>query len=149
MVTSKRCLRCEGIKSLLCFGKDQSKPDGYMIYCRDCQRKINKRNRSAPGFNEKRRPTRKQYKDRDRNWRLKTMYGITLEDFNLMFNLQNKVCKLCGSDKSDKNNFVVDHCHKTGKIRGILCSYCNRALGMFKDDPEILTKAIRYINGNF
>lgn len=146
-VNSKRCQRCSGLKSVLDFHKDSSKTDGLLIYCRDCQRKINKINRSRPESKEIRKITRVKHKEKERDWALRRRYGITLEQFRYIFDYQGKRCALCRSDKSDKNNFVVDHCHKTGKIRGILCSYCNRALGMFKDSPEVLEKAISYLKG--
>lgn len=145
MVNSKTCLRCDGIYSIADFGKDNSKPDNRMIYCRNCTRKINKANKSRPAFKESRKLKRRKYSDKERNWLLKYRYGITLEEFNNMFELQGRTCALCDSSKSDSKNFVVDHDHKSGKVRGILCSYCNRALGMFKDDVDILNKAIVYL----
>lgn len=148
-VNSKTCYRCHGIYSLGDFSVDESKMDGRSIYCSSCRRKILKKRRSMPQFNAKRRSKRHRYAESNRNWRLKTKYGITLEQFEQLFAIQNRRCALCKSTKSDKNNFVVDHCHKTGKIRGILCSYCNRALGMFKDDACILLKAIEYLKGDF
>jgi hypothetical protein len=56
------------------------------------------------------------------------------------------MCKLCGVHQSDlKVSLAVDHNHNTGKIRGLLCMTCNRALGLFKDSPELLEKAKQYI----
>jgi len=85
--------------------------------------------------------------------KLKT-YKITEDDYNNMLQRQNGFCALCQKetvgyiDKYTKKGkpLVIDHCHKTGGVRGLLCSKCNNGLGMFKDDIMILYKAIEYIN---
>lgn len=146
LVTSKTCFRCKGIKSTKDFPKDNSKKDSLSIYCSTCIRSINKARRSDTTYNAKRRAESPRYARQNRAWRLRTKYGISIEDFEQMFESQGKVCALCKSDKSDSNQFVMDHCHATGRIRGILCSYCNRALGMFKDSVDILNKAIVYLS---
>lgn len=77
-------------------------------------------------------------------------YGISLEDYEEMLKKQNKKCKICGSEeygRKSSNYFAVDHCHKTGKVRGLLCHQCNVGLGKFKDNEEILFKAIKYLKG--
>ena len=68
---------------------------------------------------------------------------MTREDFEIMSNLQNNNCAICGEEVK----LHVDHCHKTGKIRGLLCRNCNTSLGKFKDSPEILQNAITYLGG--
>ena len=82
--------------------------------------------------------------------RLAAAYGIALSDFNDMMAMQNNACAICGySDMSDPKIFpVVDHCHTTGKVRGILCSSCNHGLGKFKDDVTRLMLAAAYLSRN-
>lgn len=82
-------------------------------------------------------------------------YGITLEEYNAILLSQNNVCAICGKVNIFNSKFTnkrmslsVDHNHETGKIRGILCNNCNRAMGLFGDDTEILYKAINYLNIN-
>ena len=60
---------------------------------------------------------------------------------------QGSKCKLCLTDKplGPRNSFVVDHCHETGKVRGLLCNHCNTGIGKLHDDPELLEKAAAYI----
>lgn len=71
---------------------------------------------------------------------------FTLEDYIHVLESQGGVCAICKSDgKSHKKGLVVDHDHKTGVYRGILCAFCNTALSYFKDNPDILTKAINYL----
>ncbi len=81
---------------------------------------------------------------RDQHVRLK--YGITRDEFNEMLARQGG-CKICGDATNAQSGraFHVDHCHATGRIRGILCHYCNTMLGLAKDDPERLRAAIAYL----
>lgn len=82
----------------------------------------------------------------------KFRYGITIpERDKLLFEQQGK-CKICcseisfdGTSGSKDSTANIDHCHTTGKVRGILCWPCNTALGKFKDDTEILNSAINYL----
>ncbi len=90
--------------------------------------------------------------DKLKEYRLKTRFGLTLEDYNKMMALQNNCCAICGEEETARHNFsnntqrlAVDHCHVTGKIRGLLCMDCNRGLGKFHDDPNRIEKAIEYL----
>lgn len=81
-----------------------------------------------------------------KNYNLLKRYGITLDDYNLMLSKQDCKCLLCGkSHDKEKFGLVVDHCHNTKKVRGLLCHDCNTGLGKFKEDPELLKKAINYL----
>lgn len=69
------------------------------------------------------------------------------QDFDELFEKANKSCEICGTTNVNHiKGFVVDHCHKTGYARGILCAHCNMALGGFKDDKNILIKAFNYLD---
>jgi hypothetical protein len=78
-------------------------------------------------------------------------YGITAEDYyNMLANQDNK-CALCGSEEVNNSRITsgklfIDHCHDTGKVRGLLCSKCNHAIGLLNDDIDLLRKAITYLN---
>jgi hypothetical protein len=76
--------------------------------------------------------------------KLKKRYGITPEQAAEM---KKNGCEMCGTH----NNLHIDHNHTTGKVRGILCTNCNRGLGHFKDSPDLLQKAIQYLKerGNY
>ena len=89
----------------------------------------------------------------DSNLKLKTRYGITTEQYAEMVKIQNNRCAICGNEETAKHNrtglvqkLAVDHCHTTGKNRGLLCQDCNRGLGKFKDSPQRLKKAIEYLH---
>jgi len=77
-------------------------------------------------------------------------YGITLEDYEEMHNRQGGVCAICDKPEQVIQNsklrlLSVDHDHLTGKVRGLLCSNCNRAIGLLNDDADVLKRAIRYL----
>ena len=72
-------------------------------------------------------------------------YGITAEEYEQRLALQNGVCGICDSQFRNTRDEHIDHDHVTGQVRGILCSGCNKALGNFKDSPEIILKAAEYI----
>lgn len=74
-------------------------------------------------------------------------YGLSINDYNKMVDACGGLCEICGMPEvnSRKCGLVVDHCHVTGKIRGLLCYRCNISLGSFNDDPELLMKAAAYL----
>lgn len=72
-------------------------------------------------------------------------YGISLKDFETMLVDQDNRCAICRTDTYMGHNWHVDHSHKTGQVRGILCANCNTALGKFQDSVDILESAISYL----
>ena len=82
-----------------------------------------------------------------KRYSLKYYYNLTIEEWNAIFEKQNRCCAICGSPYSGRKNgqWCTDHDHATGKVRGILCTGCNSALGHCKDDPSILRAAAKYL----
>jgi hypothetical protein len=86
---------------------------------------------------------------------LKSNYGITKPEKDQLIELQGRLCPICEMELqesyqatrgvSNRLNGVVDHCHKSGKVRGILCNQCNRGLGFLKDNVDALKRAIKYL----
>lgn len=75
-------------------------------------------------------------------------YGITLEQYVGMVKDQNGLCKLCQLPLFDEpRKPVIDHCHETGKIRGVIHNRCNVAIGMLRDDPVLVKRALEYLGG--
>lgn len=92
-----------------------------------------------------------KYKDKD----LKKQYGIGLDEYNQMLKEQDGKCKICENEEvainpqtKEPRRLAVDHCHSTGKVRGLLCSKCNTAIGALKDSVELLGKAILYLRSS-
>lgn len=75
-------------------------------------------------------------------------YGITIEYYNQMFVDQNGLCAICGGHNTNGRPLFVDHCHTTGKVRGLLCSHCNTGIGLLKDNITILQGAIKYLKSH-
>jgi hypothetical protein len=80
---------------------------------------------------------------------LKKMYGITMDQYEAMEAAQGGVCAICNDPPGGRyKNLAVDHCHSTGKVRGLLCGSCNRALGFFRDDTDAIQRAVEYLIRN-
>lgn len=87
---------------------------------------------------------RKANQDRLRKYAKKKtlwLYELTVAEYEAMFAKQNGLCKICRKEKAT----AVDHCHETGKIRGLLCLACNKGLGFFRDNPVVLQNAIDHL----
>lgn len=97
---------------------------------------------------DKRKKYRERNKKRIKSLNLKRLYGITIEEYEEMFAKQNGCCGICKRPQSKfKRALSVDHSHRTGNIRGLLCLSCNRAIGIFRDSPELLKRAVKYLKG--
>ena len=121
---------------------------------KDKYKEISKKYRSSDTrkkYLEKTKDQRKEY-NKQRWLKVKelkphlSIYGITLEDYNKMLITQNNCCLGCKQNASILSKpLCVDHCHNTGKVRGLLCDNCNKALGLLKDDSTILFNLINYL----
>jgi hypothetical protein len=82
----------------------------------------------------------------DRKSYLKRTYGMTLEDYERMFEAQAGVCAICSEARPEERTLHVDHDHETGMIRGLLCFRCNNALGDFDEEYELFQRAADYLD---
>lgn len=85
-----------------------------------------------------------QHPDVRRALSYKLLYGITLEDYDRMFEAQGGVCAICGEPPGERK-LHVDHKHGTKHIRGLLCGRCNIGIGQFRESEELMRKAIDYL----
>jgi Recombination endonuclease VII len=84
--------------------------------------------------------------DRRRSNVIRRTYGLTDSEYDEMVRQQGEVCRICGKKETTrKGKLHVDHSHRTGKVRGLLCGRCNGGLGCFDDSQEMLNKAIEYL----
>lgn len=117
----KKCSGCKENKTLDNFHKHVGRKHGVTEYCKKCRnlRIVSKR------------------------------YNLTEQEFLNLFETRNYKCDICGTSKDEnKKGLAVDHCHKTGKIRGLLCGNCNNGIGRFKDNIQILENAVKYLKEN-
>ena len=144
----KSCRKCLETKELIHYHKDLTNKDGLHPYCKNCrsiERKLFHKNNKEKE-NKRNREYEKRTKKARKNAKLKYRYGITLEQYNKMLDKQQHKCYICKEDaKNLSKKLAVDHCHNTKKVRGLLCSNCNTALGMFKDNINFLKNAITYL----
>lgn len=131
----KRCSTCKETKPREAFGKDKSKSLGLKARCKPCDVSFMRQFRQDPTAKRKR-------KDYD----LRTKYGITIQDYDRMLVEQDNNCAICNEfEPIERNPLAVDHCHSTGKVRGLLCSNCNTAIGKFKENRDLLIAAVQYL----
>jgi hypothetical protein len=149
--------------------------DGFYSWCKECYKQsmqTNKRKEYAKQWYENNLKNNKKYqenqkaknklryeankehikqyresrKEENKENQLKIKFGINLDNYNNMLEKQNHCCNICGLHKSNfTRQLAVDHCHTTGKIRGLLCVSCNNGLGRFKDNINYLQSAINYL----
>ena len=144
----KQCIKCLEYKDESKFYRDKRK-NWTFTKCKSCikgyqQDNKEKHNESCRKYywNNK---NDKEYK-RKRNEHLKRSYGITIDDYEILFNKQNGYCAICKRHQLEvKKTFHVDHCHITGKVRGLLCDDCNTGIGKLKENKFIFINAIEYL----
>lgn len=103
-----------------------------------------------PDYKKKMREWRKNHPNKSLLYRKGNLskFGLSLEDFDKIYKSQNGCCKICKipeADLTSPSKLCVDHDHKTGKVRGLLCPICNHGLGNFRDNIEIIKEAIKYL----
>lgn len=113
----KKCRDCGEVKAVALFHRHKKLPKGRQPYCKVC---------------DARRKLRSYYKAK---------YGITLEEADILRAKQDYKCGVCKEIKP----LVVDHCHRTGRVRGMLCGPCNRALGLLYEDPDKIYGLINWL----
>jgi hypothetical protein len=134
---TRECLGCGEDKSLeKDFNRHPGGKYGRNSRCRICLAEQRKKYPRTPVSSGQRRAAK-----------LRQTYGLTVEDYDALLASQNGKCAICGSEFADKRvGFLhVDHDHETGEVRGLLCSSCNRGLGFFKDDPNLMRRGIEYL----
>ncbi|MFE9959583.1 endonuclease VII domain-containing protein [Micromonospora sp. NPDC005299] len=125
----KWCPDCEQIKPVEDFPRT-TRGSGRHSYCKPCH-------------NARGNETKQRLYGGNREYHLRRRYGIGQKEFDELLAEQGGVCAICGSPDPEH----LDHDHRTGWVRGILCFNCNGGLGQFKDSPESLARAITYLRG--
>lgn len=137
----RTCSKCGETKLLTEFYRDKEGNSGRRVSCKICKNKATMLWRAAnrEKYNENQRKQHKKNYQRNRLYR----YDITPGEHAAMLLSQNGVCKICKKPPTAKRSLATDHCHKTGKVRGLLCYKCNRDMNVV-DDKEHLEKLIAY-----
>jgi len=143
---SRECRKCSENKDLSLFPTASDCLDGRKWTCRVCinSRRSNIRLEDPNAHNSKRRDYTSS--EVGRSSYLNKQFGITLNDYNVLFEYQGGLCAVCRKPEVQGRSLSVDHCHTTLEIRGLLCRNCNLGIGHFKDDWNLLIKAACYLN---
>lgn len=144
----KICVKCKEIKDLSHYGKDSTNKSGLRSRCKLCRSKDskewNKTNPDRLSINSKKWYLKNP--EKARNMALKRKYGITLDQFNQLSIQQEDKCPICNKHKDILDQSMsVDHCHKTGKVRALLCNPCNAAVGFIQENVENAQRLVQYI----
>ena len=140
---TRKCTGCEEEKPVSGFSV-RGRRDGQLLYrsrCKECQAT------QARGWYH---GNKEQARATTRSRNLRKDFGLTENEYAALLEKQNGVCAICDQPERAHRNGVpnrlsVDHCHRTGAIRGLLCHACNRALGLFDDNIERMESAFRYL----
>jgi hypothetical protein len=152
--TLKTCTKCGTPKPLDMFGKDKQKKDGLKSACKECYSAYDtQRYWSDPAFHRERRkkhyyakpPEARSKFHKEQSLRLK--YGLTPEQHAQMLEDQDYACAICKTPESEAGakGLAVDHCHDSGRVRKLLCSCCNTALGLLKENPTTISNLLHYV----
>lgn len=133
-----------GVKMAKCHPGKANRSNGLCQYC------YNKKIQSSPDQKKKKRAYQRRYyrnnKDNQTDYFLKRKYGVSLSQYKELLEEQGGVCAICKRVNHTKNKLAVDHNHKTGNYRGLLCSKCNTALGQLDENIDYMLAMIGYIS---
>lgn len=146
----KTCNKCKETKHLTEFFKDKGLKDGHASICKSCKTAATYewRKKNPKLYNAGAKKWRDANPDKQHANEIKRLYGLAIEDYNKMLMAQRMKCAICDTkhDPAKKRGrLYVDHDHKTGKIRSLLCAAHNSMLGYAQDDIDTLKKAIEYL----
>lgn len=145
MIDKKQCTCCGEWLDFSCFSFGRKRKDGTSALrarCKKCQVADHLDTYHNKGGKEKQK--KRSFKNN------LTKYGLTPEMYEQLLKDQKNSCAICGAESAlrggKKYNLFVDHCHSTGKVRGLLCHTCNAGLGYFRDSEDLLLQARKYLN---
>ena len=134
---TKKCRRCSITKPLALFSKDSGTKDKKRSYCKECDR---------ARCSTWKQNNKEKVAEYNADYKLQYNYGLSSEEYKALLIKQNNKCAICNTDQNDlKRKLVVDHCHTSNKVRGLLCSHCNVGIGMLKENQDNLIAAIQYL----
>lgn len=138
-----KCYKCGLVKPRTAFVADKSRSTGIASACKECNARDARRWRKEYGH-------ARRFRASSTKSHLKREYSITLEEYDVLFEGQNRCCAICGKPeramyRGSPRHLAVDHDHITGQIRGLLCFRCNILLGHVGEDVDLLLKHITYL----
>ena len=147
----KTCGQCGETKPFTEFYREKKMPDGFRKKCKKCRDSAlyRRRRKNPDGYNEYMRRWRMKNSDRLYAAEIRKRYGISLDQYSGLLLAQNKRCAICAAPHNSikkRGRLHVDHCHISGRIRGLLCANCNKMLGNARDRADLLRKGADYLD---
>lgn len=144
----RRCKKCRNLQANRWYkeNNERMKEQARERYKKDPKKYLerNKKSLNKEKKSEYMKEWHKANKDKVKDYYYKKLYGISISDFDSIYEKQNGGCAIC-REKKNKKDLCVDHNHESGEVRGLLCGKCNFGLGQFQDNISILKKAILYL----
>ena len=143
-MAKKRCTLCAKVKDVNDFYMDRrTVTSKRLAVCKTCcnMKSSEYYKQNVARIQAKHAEYHKAHSEQTRNRKFKSTYGVTLEEYQHLLAIQKGGCATCGSTE----RLSVDHCHKSGKVRGVLCGKCNSALGFARDCTTTLAQLICYL----
>lgn len=147
----KYCGKCQQTKEDGQFNRDRSRADGLQPVCRECTRAYWKAEYASNIVKHRARSKQRYWSDPQKEWgkSLKKNYGMTAETYAKMLAHQGGKCAICAlPERVVGYRLSVDHCHTTGKVRGLLCKRCNVAIGLLNESASVIQNAAAYLEAN-
>jgi hypothetical protein len=161
----KRCKKCGEEKPIQDFYASKGARDGHRPECKVCtsaRRKLwyqANRDREIERVRAWQQANHEYYLQKQAEYRrstardhrsghLKRKFGITLEEYERILEKQGGGCAICEDPPNERISLHVDHDHVTGEIRGLLCVRCNNGIGLFRENPDLLKRAARYVTAD-
>ena len=136
-VKNKFCIKC---------GKEEIQGHGLCKTCHHVEWRAKNHDKVRANRTRYYENNRDKVLTRNKWSRVKSIYGITQDEYNVLYDAQGGCCAICGDHQIDLNRPLhIDHNHETGKIRGLLCNKCNFILGLSNENKEILQNCIAYL----
>ncbi len=139
--TIKRCPQCKQTLPATAFSTNPARSDGLSSWCRSCKNAVPQK------------PRTEQQKRGIYIWRLREVFGMTIEGLRSMLAEQNNRCAICKKTEAEspgttRGKFDIDHVKSPRRVRGLLCKRCNHLLGAFRDNPAAIEAAIAYLKAH-
>jgi hypothetical protein len=143
--TERECTKCDTVKPFAAFPlRSNGRPSSW---CRECTNSAIREYAKTPEGAAKKKAAQDAYNERNPDYQIAYRYGLKPGEYDALRVAQDDRCAICGTTEPGGKikRWAVDHCHGSGKVRGLLCAACNMGIGQLGDDPTRLRAAAAYI----
>lgn len=144
----KKCCKCKALLEAVEFSKDKRRPDGLRSDCRSCLAAYNKayQAKHKDRIKQQKKTYDKLHRNVVRERQVQKVYSLSADEHGALREMQANACAICYAPvETLRRDLAIDHNHRTGEVRGLLCDRHNMALGLFDDDTRLLRRAVDYL----